>query len=106
MPKPVYVEIVIRAPLDAVWERSQRPADHRRWDARFTEIDYLPADHGPQRFRYATRLGFGLEIRGEGETVGERDRPDGTRASSLAFGSDDPKSLIRTGSGYWKYVPG
>lgn len=106
MPKPIYVEIAIQGPLDEVWEKSQRPELHQRWDARFTSIEYLPRDgSGPQRFRYATRLGFGLEVRGEGEIAGERDLPGGARSSALAFGSDDPKSLIRSGSGYWKYVP-
>ncbi len=50
-------------------------------------------------------LGFGLKIEGRGESVGERAGPDGQRASSLRFWSDDPKSLIREGSGYWRYVP-
>jgi hypothetical protein len=103
----VYVEILIRAPLDALWAHTQTPALHERWDLRFTHIAYLPrASAGaPQRFRYATRIGFGMAIEGEGETVGERDLPDGSRSSALAFGSDDPRSLIRAGSGYWKYVP-
>ena len=59
----------------------------------------------PQRFRYATRIGFGVEVAGEGETVGERDLADGSRSSALKFGSDDPLSIIREGSGYWKYIP-
>ena len=42
---------------------------------------------------------------GEGETVGARDLADGARSSALRFWSDDAKSLIREGSGYWKYVP-
>jgi hypothetical protein len=106
MTKPIYVEIVIQAPVEVVWEASQRPDQHVRWDARFTSIEYLPrAEGNPQRFRYATRLGFGIEIRGEGETSGERDLEGGSRASSLTFGSEDPWSLIASGSGYWKYVP-
>jgi hypothetical protein len=54
---------------------------------------------------YRTRVGFGLKIDGQGESVGERDGASGERTSSLKFWSDDLKSLIKAGSGYWKYVP-
>lgn len=93
--------------MDRVWHLTQTPAEHRKWDLRFTDIDYLPRPDPsqPQRFRYATRIGFGLTIRGDGETVGTHDSADGSRASALKFWSDDPKSLIREGSGYWKYLP-
>jgi uncharacterized membrane protein YphA (DoxX/SURF4 family) len=103
----IYVEILIRAPLDAVWAHTQTPSLHEQWDLRFTDIDYLPrpSDAEPQRFRYATRIGFGLEVAGEGESVGERDLPDGSRSSALKFGSADRRSIIREGSGYWKYIP-
>lgn len=105
--RDIFVRIDIRGPMDRVWHLTQTPAEHRRWDVRFTDIDYLPRPdtNRPQQFRYATRIGFGLAIQGEGETVGERDAPDGTRTTALKFGSDDPKSLIRKGSGYWKYLP-
>jgi hypothetical protein len=43
-----------------------------------------------------------MEIEGWGETVGER-AAGGTRTSALKFGSEDRRSLIRSGSGYWKY---
>lgn len=103
---PIYVEIRIRGSIEEVWRRSQTPELHELWDLRFTTITYLPrAGEGePQRFRYATRIGAGLEIEGWGETVGEREA-DGSRTSALRFGSDDPRSLIRAGSGYWKYTP-
>jgi hypothetical protein len=107
MGKPIFVEIAIRAPLDELWRLTQSPDLHQRWDLRFTRIAYLPRPDPaqPQRFLYETRIGFGLAISGEGESVGERDRADGTRSSALRFWSADPKSLIREGSGYWKYVP-
>ncbi len=103
----IYVEIFLRAPIDEVWRLTQEPAEHQRWDLRFTEIEYLPRPDGsePQRFLYATRIGFGLAIRGTGESVGERVAEGGAATSSLRFASDDPKSLIRTGSGYWRYIP-
>ena len=103
----IYVEQRIRAPLEALWERTQDPDLHERWDLRFTEIDYLPRPDPtkPQAFRYATRLGFGVAVAGTGESVGQRDLPGGSRASALRFGSDQRRSLIRDGSGYWKYVP-
>ena len=50
-------------------------------------------------------MGFGLEVSGEGETVGRRDSTDGSSTSALKFGSDEPLSIISEGSGYWKYIP-
>lgn len=93
--RSVYVETTIRAPLEAVWAKTQEPAEHVRWDVRFTSIEPL----GGGCFRYATRIGFGLEIEGLGESVG------GAATSALRFWSDDRRSLIRSGSGYWRYVP-
>ena len=102
----IYVEIPIRATMDELWEKTQNPQLHQRWDLRFTQIEYLPRQgEEPQRFLYRTRIGFGLKIDGQGESTGERDGDEGTRISSLKFWSEDPKSLIKVGSGYWKYVP-
>lgn len=108
--RAIYVESVIRANLDDLWLATQDPGSHQRWDLRFTQIDYLPAtgqagQAGQQRFRYAVRLGPGVTVSGVGVCAGERVRPDGTRTSALRFGSSDRMSLIRSGSGYWRYVP-
>lgn len=102
----IYVEIPIRACMEELWDKTQNPQLHQRWDLRFSQIEYLPrpAD-GPQRFLYRTRIGVGLKIDGRGESTGTRDGEKGERTSSLKFWSDDRKSLIETGSGYWKYVP-
>lgn len=103
----IYVEIRIRAAMEDVWRLTQVPDLHARWDLRFTDIEYLPRpqEQAPQRFAYATRIGFGLAIRGGGETVGGCDEVEGGRTSALKFWSDDPKSLIREGAGYWRYIP-
>jgi uncharacterized membrane protein YphA (DoxX/SURF4 family) len=103
----IYVEILVRAPIDALWAHTQTPALHEQWDLRFSRIEYLPIAHGtdPQRFRYTTRLGCGLEVSGQGETVGHRTFADGSASSALRFGSAEPVSIIREGSGYWKYIP-
>jgi hypothetical protein len=103
----VYVEIVVRAPLDVLWAHTQTPALHARWDLRFSDIAYLPKQHeaDAQRFRYTTRIGLGLAISGDGETVARPNLDGGRRSSSLKFGSAHPLSIIREGSGYWKYVP-
>jgi hypothetical protein len=103
----IYVEILICAGVNEVWRRTQVPDMHELWDLRFTTIDYLPrrSAEEPQRFRYSTRLGFGLKIDGEGESTGTREDAAGRRASALKFWSADPKSLIEEGSGYWQYVP-
>jgi hypothetical protein len=103
----IYVETTIRGTIEEVWRRTQEPALHEQWDLRFTTIRYLPRPDPsePQRFLYATRIGFGIAIEGEGESVGEAAAADGTRTSALAFWSADPRSLIREGSGYWRYEP-
>ena len=101
----LYIEITIDADFGDVWLHTQSPDLHERWDLRFTRIEYLPptSDDDPQRFLYSTRLGFGLAINGRGESVAEKESRDGA-TSSLKFWSDDPKSLIREGAGYWQYA--
>ena len=103
----IYVEILIRDSVERIWELTQVPAFHERWDLRFTRIRYLPraSQNAPQGFSYVTRIGFGLKIRGTGETVGQVSRDGEEKTSSLRFNSEDPKSLIRSGSGYWRYIP-
>ncbi|MFD4605289.1 hypothetical protein ACFWPQ_45630 [Streptomyces sp. NPDC058464] len=102
----LYIEAHIRADLDELWARTQEPAQHQRWDLRFTEIAYLPRTEGePQRFRYATRVLPFLTVAGTGVSAGEKERPDGTRTSALRFASPDRLSLLAEGSGYWRYVP-
>ena len=102
----IYVEILIRGNMEDLWQKTQEPKLHGRWDLRFSQIDYLPRVAGEaQKFLYSTRIGAGLQIRGEGESRGERDDSSGQRTSALKFWSKDPKSLIEFGSGYWQYVP-
>ncbi len=103
----IYVEILICGSAEEIWRRTQIPDLHELWDLRFTAIDYLPrpSEDEPQRFRYSTRIGFGLRINGEGESMGTREDATGLRTSALKFWSSDPKSLIEEGSGYWQYVP-
>src|SRR5687768_1741412 len=104
MASAIYVETYIHADIDRVWELTQDPDLHQRWDLRFTEISYLPKSTAddPQRFLYRTNIGLGMPIAGEGESVGER-HADGRRTSALKFWSKDARSLIREGSGYWQY---
>ncbi|HEU5413216.1 MAG TPA: DoxX-like family protein [Candidatus Angelobacter sp.] len=103
----VYVETVIHGDVEEVWRRTQVPELHQLWDLRFTSIQYLPknSEAEPQKFLYSTRIGFGLKIAGEGESTGKREDLTGERTSALKFWSDDPKSLIKEGSGYWRYIP-
>ncbi|MEV6787871.1 hypothetical protein [Streptomyces sp. NPDC051098] len=101
----LYIETCVRAELETLWERTQEPAQHQRWDLRFTEIDYLQCRAGePQRFRYATRVLPWLTVAGTGVSAGERRRA-GDRVSALRFASPHPLSLLKEGSGYWRYVP-
>ena len=104
--QPIYVESRINAPIDRVWDTTQQPDQHQRWDLRFGTITYLPrADGEPQRFTYATTVAPGVTIAGTGESLGERDRADGTRWSGLRFWAADRRSLIDAGAGYWRYIP-
>jgi hypothetical protein len=97
---------MIFAPVDEVWLLTQDCALHQRWDLRFSKIDYLPRVEGePQRFLYSTRIGFGIAIDGTGESTGTITSST-ERTSALSFESASPLSLIREGSGYWKYVDG
>lgn len=105
MPRGLYVETRVRTDRALLWERTQDPRQHQRWDLRFTRIEHLPPESGrPQRFTYAIRLPW-REVAGVGESLGERSRPDGQSTSALRFASDDPLSPIRSGRGWWRYVP-
>ena len=103
----LYIEIRMKADMESVWRLTQEPGFHERWDLRFTRIKYLPkaSEEDLQHFVYETRIGFGLAVRGTGESVATRLSPDGTTTSSLKFASEDKLSLISEGAGYWKYVP-
>lgn len=104
-PRGIYVEAMIAAELDAVWAATQDPRQHVRWDVRFSEI--TPTGHtdaGAIRFEYARRTPFHT-VHGTGVSLGETDRPDGTRTSALRFGTSDRWSPIRSGRGYWRYEP-
>ncbi len=102
----LYIETWIDADLESLWEATQEPDEHERWDLRFSDIAYAPRpdESEPQQFTYETRIGFGLGVAGHGESMGDR-ADDGTRTSALRFWSDEPISLIEEGTGYWKYIP-
>ncbi|MBB5640124.1 SRPBCC family protein [Cryobacterium roopkundense] len=100
----IYVEILIDAPMDRVWELTQNPAQHARWDLRFSRIARLhDLPGGGYRFAYETRLPFHT-IRGTGTSLGERHRDDGARTSALKFTTTDPVSPLGDGRGYWRYA--
>lgn len=104
--RPIYVESRINCSLDELWASTQDPDQHQRWDLRFSKITYAPREPGqPQRFAYRTTIAPGLHVTGSGETIGDRDCPDGSRWSGLKFWSADRKSLIEAGAGYWRYLP-
>jgi hypothetical protein len=101
----IYVEVRIAAPLDMVWQLTQDPVQHVRWDVRFSEIvPTSPTDAGATRFTYTRRVPF-RTVAGDGVSIGERNGRDGSRTSALRFATTDPWSPIRSGRGYWRYVP-
>lgn len=102
---PIYVEILIHGSIDELFAKTQDPSLHQTWDLRFSSITYLPRAEGEtQLFLYRTRIGAGLVIAGTGESVNTTET-DGIRTSTLRFASDDSRSLITKGGGYWKYIP-
>ncbi len=108
----IYVETFIRAPIDEVWRLTQTPDLHKRWDLRFSDIKYSAALR-----RIAGRIAaaaFPLchahrlwlsDSGAKARQFGSRETAGSGRTSVLKFWSDDAKSLIRAGSGYWKYQP-
>lgn len=103
--RSIYVESLIRADLDAVWATTQDPVEHVRWDVRFTQINpVLAADDGPTQFVYTRAIPFHV-VRGVGVSLGDVARPDGSRTSALRFATADRLSPIRSGRGYWRYIP-
>ena len=99
----IYVEISIRGTLDELLRLTHTPELHERWDLRYTSMAFQERadDSGPQPFRYTTSVGFGGEIEGCGEMVPE-ELGDSTRTFAIKFGSEDPRSLIKSGTGFWK----
>ncbi|MGM7721741.1 DoxX-like family protein [Metabacillus sp. Hm71] len=106
-PKPIYVEIPIQANIDEVWQMTQTPELHEQWDLRFSSITYLPkeSEADPQEFLYETKIGLGLKVAGWGKSIGTHHKKDGSKTSSLHFGTDQKISPIREGKGYWRYIP-
>ena len=106
MPRaPLYVEIEIRSSIETVWQLTQDPAQHPRWDLRFSSITpTAELDGGGYRFRYERRLPLHTIV-GTGTSLGEKSRPDGTRTSALRFTTPDRLSPLGDGRGYWRYVP-
>lgn len=104
--REIYVETNIKAPIEKVWEYTQNPALHEQWDIRFSSITYKPkVDNEPQKFTYTRSIAFGLKISGWGKSVGEHQKADGTKSSSLHFGTKQKLSPIKEGRGYWQYIP-
>ncbi|MFJ6208712.1 DoxX-like family protein [Lysinibacillus sp. NPDC092081] len=105
--KPIYVEVDIRASIDEAWNYTQNPKLHEQWDLRFTSITYIDKKfpEEPQRFTYETKVMPGISVSGWGESKREHHKKDGTKTSSLHFGTPKKISPIAEGKGYWQYIP-
>ena len=101
--RKIVVEVTLPAPVERVWERSQEPDQHVRWDIRFDTIRYLDQvdARGFHRMDYRTGIGFGVEIQGFGAFL----HSTPLEHSSFEFDSADWKSLITRGRGVWIYQP-
>lgn len=101
----IYVETRVHADADALWHATQDLDSHVRWDLRFTSIQLVGEDADGRRvFAYQLRTPVAT-ITGDGTTVGERRRADGTGTSALVFSADQSWSPLQQGSAYWRYVP-
>lgn len=99
------MEILIQAPIERVWELTQDPVSHARWDGRFSSIAPTAVrDDGAQEFRYELDLGIHV-IRGTGISKGTRTSGTGERTSALVFDTEDRLSPLGRGRGYWRYIP-
>ncbi|MGE7916056.1 DoxX-like family protein [Lysinibacillus xylanilyticus] len=105
--KPIFVEIEINAPIEEAWTYTQNPKLHEQWDLRFTSITYMEKNspEEPQRFTYETKVMPGLTVSGWGESKGEHQKGNGSKTSSLHFGTPQKISPIAEGKGYWRYIP-
>ena len=85
--RPIYVEIFIRCDMDELWEKTQDPRLHQRWDLRFTNIDHVERDEtsGTQRFTYSRDFGP-MTIEGVGETVVRNVGPTGLQPQPFGSG--------------------
>jgi hypothetical protein len=104
MSSPIYVELQIRCSMERIWELTQDPELHSRWDARFSSITPIAELDGGYRFRYERRLPFHTMV-GSGTTIGERHNADRSRTSALRFTARDRLSPLADGRGYWRYLP-
>jgi len=105
--KPLYIETKIKCGIDEIWALTQNPDLHQQWDLRFSEIKYIPKDspEESQKFLYSTKIGFGIIVNGIGESVATKTKENDESTSVLKFSSDSHLSIIKQGSGYWKYIP-
>ncbi|WP_338872517.1 hypothetical protein [Myxococcus stipitatus] len=83
----IVVEVLIPAPVETVWERTQDPGLHTAWDIRFTSIRALSEQdaRGFHLMDYRTHVGFGLEVVGWGRYLASSLH----QRSVFEFGADD-----------------
>ena len=97
----IVVEVLVAAPLPLIWERSQNPEEHIKWDIRFSDIQYLDScdEKGRPALLYRTKIGFGVSVSGFGYYAHNSNH----EKSVFLFDSHDWKSLITKGRGIWLY---
>jgi hypothetical protein len=101
--RKIVVEAMISAEVEVVWDRTQTPSEHVRWDIRFDSIEYLDRfdARGFRLMDYRTSVGFGITVQGTGRYL--QNIPP--RHSTFEFESADWKSIITRGRGIWLYEP-
>ena len=78
----LYIETKINCEFDHLWNYTQNPKLHKKWDLIFSEISYLKKENetDPQLFEYSTKIDFGLKVNGFDESVG-------TKTNNLGYSS-------------------
>ncbi len=105
--RSITISQVICTNTDTLWKLTQDPAQHQRWDARFGHIEYEPPIDGEtdRRLRYSVSLLPGIALTGTGTCSATRTSKSGVSVSAIRFASESSLSLLRSGSGYWRYAP-
>ena len=98
--RKIVVEAIITTAVEVVWDRTQTPSEHVRWDIRFDSIDYLDRfdARGFRLMDYRTSVASASCAR-----IGRYLR---TFGQALTFGSRRPIGVDHhRGRGIWLYEP-
>src|SRR5258707_5056309 len=99
--------MIRRPPRSTLFPYTTLFRSHERWDLRFSRIEYLPRPDPsqPQRFRYSTRIGFGVAIAGEGDRKSTRLNSSHANISYAVFCLKKKKRITHTRAQHQQISP-